>query len=376
MRVATYGICHNNAGDIQRYLKETEKASLVFIMDIGSTDNSLELLRECEANDPRIKVSEFGNTAGTSVDLSVAKSMLLHMAQNTYVDWCFDFDLGQICALYTSDWFDSLEKAVEENKDVTHFTVSNARLHMVNNNTALDIACTHDQVCIVSGVCRAVYSHPVFPELKPVGETGHTDITITSVHQSPDYGIDLTQQYYTDNRDSQRAVYLLAAQLSYHNHLAPFVPTLIAALNLERDYSVGQTLTICHLLFQETDDIAWLYNALSICPTDQETLYRIAFAFYTDGAYWEAIGFSKQLLAHYDQGSPNLSTYKDPKVVAKTHQLIACALYQIDSVGLIGKARTSIEIAKSLMPDNTDLQTDYATLHSEDPKEDHETSHY
>lgn len=373
MRVAVYGLCHNNADQIARYLKEVDQASLVFIMDIGSTDDSFALLTEAAKADPRLKISEFGNTGG-DVDRSVAKSMLLHMAQSTYADWCFDFDLSQTVALYTKDWFSALVDAVKENPHATNFSVQCARLHMINNNTALDIACTFDQVSIVSGICRAVYEHPTFPILKPVGDCAVSKIIMTAIHQNPEYGMALSRQYYADNRDSQTAVYLFAAQLSWHGQLAPFVQVLINSLNFDRDYDNGQAITICHLLYQQTDDICWLYNALAICPTDSESLYRLAFAMLNDGAYWEAIGYSKHLIVHNQQGSPNLSRYRDPRILAKAYQLVATSFFQLDSVAYKNQMLEAMQTACDLWPDNSDLLSDYKVMQEIDLKEDHDTT--
>lgn len=360
MRVAVYTTCFNNLSTIEYFLAETKQASLIFIMDLGSTDGSYEALKAAENSDSRIKVSEFGAASG--MDLAAAKNMLLHMCQNTYADWCVNFNIDCNLSLFTKGgWFSALEKAVSENPSATNFSISHSLLQLMDNNTTLGISSTAQVTTIVSGTTRAVWEHPVFPVLKAVGDNASANITMST----SSFGIyDFIQQnidYWNKNRSSQLATYYAARALSNSSNIKSFLPTLEAALNLELDSSLDLCVEICCLLNQITDDSRFLYRALSYCPTSKDVFYSLAHDFFLDEDYWQCIGICHQILK-IPQDADNFIVYRDPNILSKTNHLLSTALYRIDSDVLLGESIKYLEQAIQLDPNSLSLKNDLAKL--------------
>ena len=48
LKIAIYSICKNEKENIQRYIKTTQLADEVVVLDTGSTDGSFELLKQSD----------------------------------------------------------------------------------------------------------------------------------------------------------------------------------------------------------------------------------------------------------------------------------------------------------------------------------------
>lgn len=362
MRVAVYTTCLNNLSAIESFLAETKQASLIFIMDLGSTDGSYEALQAAASSDSRIKISEFGSASG--MDLAAAKNMLLHMCQNTYADWCVNFDIDYNISLFTPEgWFKALENAVSANPKATNFSVNKCllQLNKQDDNTTLGISSIAKSTTIVSGTTRAVWEHPVFPVLKAVGDAAHT-----SIHASTtSFGIyDYLQQnidYWNKNRTSQLATYYVGRALANSDNIKAFIPTLESSLYLELDSSVELCVEICLLLNSITNDVRYIHRALSFCPTSIDALYSYAHDFLLSEDYWQCVGICHQILK-IPQDADNFIVYRDPNVLSKTNHLLSTALYRIDSEVLLGESIKYLEQAIQLDPNSLSLKNDLAKL--------------
>ncbi len=86
MKVTLYAIAKNEEKNIEKFLKNAEKFDDVVVVDTGSTDNTVQLLK-----DAGIKVYEHPQTRA-EFDFSVARNQALSYVET---DWAFSLDFNE-----------------------------------------------------------------------------------------------------------------------------------------------------------------------------------------------------------------------------------------------------------------------------------------
>jgi len=86
MKVTLYAIAKNEEKNIEKFLKNAEKFDDVVVVDTGSTDNTIQLLK-----DAGIKVYEHPQTRA-EFDFSVARNQALSYVET---DWAFSIDFNE-----------------------------------------------------------------------------------------------------------------------------------------------------------------------------------------------------------------------------------------------------------------------------------------
>ena len=86
MKVTLYAIAKNEEKNIEQFLKNAEKFDVVVVVDTGSTDDTIQLLK-----DAGIKVYEHPQTR-TEFDFSVARNQALSYVET---DWAFALDFNE-----------------------------------------------------------------------------------------------------------------------------------------------------------------------------------------------------------------------------------------------------------------------------------------
>jgi predicted O-methyltransferase YrrM len=100
MKVSLYSIAKNEEKNIEKFLKNAEKFDEVVVVDTGSIDNTVQLLR-----DAGITVYEHPQSRD-EFDFSVARNQALSYATN---DWCLSLDFNEDIDDYFADGLDQIE---------------------------------------------------------------------------------------------------------------------------------------------------------------------------------------------------------------------------------------------------------------------------
>jgi len=99
MKVTLYAIAKNEEKNIEKFLKNAKKFSDVVVVDTGSTDNTVQLLK-----DAGIKIYEHPQTR-EEFDFSVARNQALSYVET---DWAFALDFNEDVDEFFQDGFSAI----------------------------------------------------------------------------------------------------------------------------------------------------------------------------------------------------------------------------------------------------------------------------
>jgi len=102
MKVAVYTIALNEAQFIERWAKSAEDADYLFVLDTGSTDNSLDILRELNVPHQQAIIRPWRFDIARNTALSLLPSD---------IDYCIALDMDEVLV---PGWREHLEKAHEQ----------------------------------------------------------------------------------------------------------------------------------------------------------------------------------------------------------------------------------------------------------------------
>jgi predicted O-methyltransferase YrrM len=100
MKITLYAIAKNEEKNIEKFLLNAKKFDDVIVVDTGSTDNTIQLLR-----DAGIKVYEHSQTR-EEFDFSVARNQALSYVET---DWAFSLDFNEDVDEFFPEGFDAIE---------------------------------------------------------------------------------------------------------------------------------------------------------------------------------------------------------------------------------------------------------------------------
>lgn len=101
MNVTLYAICKNEEKNIEQFIKNSKKFYHTVVVDTGSTDNTVSLLR-----DAGIEVHEHPQNK-EEFDFSVARNQALSYVKT---DWAFSLDFNENIDDFSSEGFNVIEK--------------------------------------------------------------------------------------------------------------------------------------------------------------------------------------------------------------------------------------------------------------------------
>lgn len=100
MNVTLYAICKNEEKNVNQFIEQSKKFYDTVVVDTGSTDNTVNLLREA-----KIKVFEHPQSR-EEFDFSLARNQALSYVET---DWCFSLDFNEIVEDFYPIGFESLQ---------------------------------------------------------------------------------------------------------------------------------------------------------------------------------------------------------------------------------------------------------------------------
>ena len=101
MNVTLYAICKNEEKNVEKFIENSKKFSHTVVVDTGSTDNTIELLKEAG-----IEVHEHSQSK-KEFDFSVARNTALSYVKT---DWAFSLDFNENVDDFFPEGFEVIEK--------------------------------------------------------------------------------------------------------------------------------------------------------------------------------------------------------------------------------------------------------------------------
>ena len=106
MKVVVYAICKNEEAHIKRWYESMKEADEIYVLDTGSSDNSVNLLKSLGVNVKEKKYEVF--------NFDVARNDALEMVPEN-VNICVSTDLDEV---FEKGWRDNLEKIWINGRDI------------------------------------------------------------------------------------------------------------------------------------------------------------------------------------------------------------------------------------------------------------------
>lgn len=157
-KVCVYAICKNEAKNIEKWIKSVKDADLIYIVDTGSTDNSVDIIKnmiqtmDTNINGTDYIQEEFSFAKARNFALSQAKKKITYIFGNeTYNNWVFialDLDefmmqngIEQIRSIWMN-YFDTMELhgvSLDESLNIESTTPVNHKVHSADFHWVRDV---------------------------------------------------------------------------------------------------------------------------------------------------------------------------------------------------------------------------------------------
>ena len=270
LKVIVYGISKNEEKHVKRFMNSIKDADDVYILDTGSTDNTVSLLKECGANVSTCLINPWR--------FDVARNKSLEMVPED-VDVCICLDLDEVLL---DGWRDVIEKLWFS--DITRLRY--------NYNWSLDDNDNPKVNFYIEKIhCRNGYSwiNPVHEILKCDGVEKIITTDEITVNHYPDSSksrasyLPLLELSVVENPENDRNMHYLGREYMYYQRWNDAIDTLIKHLNLknatwkdERCASM-RFIARCYKQMHRYDEAnMWLEKAIKEAPYLREPYVEFA----------------------------------------------------------------------------------------------------
>jgi glycosyltransferase involved in cell wall biosynthesis len=352
-KVAVYTICKNEENQIERWMGAVKEADLIMVCDTGSTDKSVELLREKGAIVNRIEVVPWRFDAARNKALSFLPED---------VDICVSVDLDEV---FDPGWREKLENIWTETTTRAKYSYTCLFYSDGSKGPTFLFNKIHNRF-------GYQWIKPVHEELEYIGE-GEEQIVIDSTIQLNHYQ-DITKSRFQylpllelsveESPNEDRNVHYLGREYMFHGQNEKAIQMLKRHLSLEsarweeeRAASM-RFIARCYLaLNNEVEARQWLYRAIGEAPNQREPYGEMARFAYQNKEYLLAVCMVEEAL--------NIKVkpghYLDEKFCWDE------TLYDIGGVsafyaGLMEKALELTKNAMELAPDDLRIQNNYRLI--------------
>ena len=284
MKVVVYAISKNEEKFVIRWYESMKEADEIYVLDTGSNDSTVELLKKCGVN---VSVKEI-----IPWRFDVARNLSLDLVPKD-VDICVCTDLDEV---FESGWRDKLEKIWNKNTNRLRYVYN---WSLDNNNKP-----------IISFYGEKIHSrnnykwvHPVHEILSYDGDNEKFDITDDIViNHYPDSTksrssyLSLLELSVREEPMDDRNMHYLGREYMYYSRWNECIDTLIRHLNLpnatwkdERCASMRFIARSYINLGRYDEAIMWLEKAIKEAPYLRDGYVEMALLQYRLSNYFEVI---------------------------------------------------------------------------------------
>jgi glycosyltransferase involved in cell wall biosynthesis len=277
-KICVYAITKNEEQFVDRWMDAVSEADLVVVVDTGSTDHTVQKLRErgaavyCE----EIKPWRFDTARNVAMD---------HIPKD--VDICVSNDLDEV---FVKGWREKLEAAWQP--DVT-------RARYLFTYSYHEDGTPDKQYMMEKIHCRNGFRwiHPVHEILSYSGEKPEKSVWVPGLvlNHYPDPSksrsqyLPLLELSARENPNDDRVIFWLGREYFYHKKYSESITTLQRYLGMpsatwaEERCAAMRFIAQCFAAQNRTDEAkSWLYRAIGECPTVREPYYQMALLAYSE----------------------------------------------------------------------------------------------
>ena len=282
LKIAVYAISKNEEKFVQRWFESMKEADAIYVLDTGSTDNTVSILKSLGVN---VKIEQI-----TPWRFDVARNKSLDMVPKD-VDVCVCTDLDEV---FEKGWRNKIEE-----------TFKNANRLRYKYNWSID----EENRPVVSFLYEKIHDRKHYKWIYPVhevlkcslkNEIVNTNETIVLNHypdknKSRSQYLNLLELSLKENPDNDRTTHYLGREYMYYGKWNEAIETLIkhtkmeAAWYLERAASM-RFISRCYQQLGRVDEAEiWLNKAILTSPNVREPYVELAFLKFDQQKYMETI---------------------------------------------------------------------------------------
>ena len=280
-KICVYAICKNEEKFVNRWVESMKEADDIYVLDTGSTDNTVEKLKELKinVNQKIIKPWRF----------DTARNESLKLIPNEYdIYVCTDLD-----EIFVKGWREKLEKNWNENTTRARYTYN---WKLDENNKPL-VSFFSDKIHNKN----YIWKHPVHEVLE--GNTKENIITIENIilNHYPDTNksrssyLPLLELSVKEDPLDDRNMHYLGREYMYYGRWNEAIDTLIkhtkieSAWYLERAASMRFISRCYQHLGRDDEALIWLNKAVLTSPSAREPYVELAFLKFKQKKYMDVI---------------------------------------------------------------------------------------
>ena len=283
MKIAVYAICKNEEKFVNRWVKSMQEADAIFVLDTGSTDNTVNLLKENNINVETKIINPWR--------FDVARNESLKLVPETF-DVCVCTDLDEV---FNPGWRKEIEKVWKDNTNRLSY----------NYNWSLD----QNNKPLVSFYYEKIHSRKNYEWIHPVHEvlkyTGDKEIKVKTdsitLNHYPDQTksrssyLPLLELSVKEEPLNDRNMHYLGREYMYYHKWNECIDTLIKHLNLksavwkdERSASMRFIARSYKALKRYDESRMWLEKAIKEAPHLRDPYIEMALLEY-DLQNWDKV---------------------------------------------------------------------------------------
>lgn len=286
-KIYVYAICKNEEKHINRWVDSMKEADGIYVLDTGSTDNSVKLLKELGVNVTTINYSNFKFDEARNDSLALVPMD---------ADICVCTDLDEV---FNKNWRKELESIWTSNTDRISYNLNFSFDDMGNPISSYFISKIHTRK-------NYTWTHPIHEVITYIGN--HEENIITSdkivINHYPDrskdrsFYLNLLEKAVLDNPEDDRNMHYLGREYMYNKEWNKSIDTLIRHLNLksstwneERGASM-RFISRCYIELKRYEEAEmWLEKAIKETSNVREPYIEMGLLYYNISKYKLAIEY-------------------------------------------------------------------------------------
>lgn len=334
MKIAVYAISRNESQFVKRFCESAKQADLILIADTGSTDDTVELAKECGATVYNISVRPWR--------FDKARDTALNLIPGDF-DVCISLDLDEILEL---GWREEIERVWQEDTTRLRYKF----------DWGCGISFYYEKIHHRTGYS---WHHPCheWPRIDPrlTEVWAHTDMLLVSHHPDPTKSrgqyLELLEVASKEDPQCPRNGFYYARELTFHYRWNDAIEALKRYLGLpgatwetERCYAMRLLGKSYEELGNWQEGLKWYRLAVAECPWTREPWVDLSMATYRREMWAESYSAALSALNIVDKQAVYTA---DPAVwTEKPYDLASVAAWRL------GLKEQAIEFCKKALEFN------------------------
>lgn len=345
-KICVYAICKNEEKFIQRWFNSVCDADYIYVLDTGSTDSSVEILKSLS---PSVTLLQ---TEIKPWRFDKARNYLLNKIP-AFVDICISLDMDEVMS---SGWKESLCK--EYSPEINQYRYNFVWRTEDREHNIPEVSFSGEKIHTRKDW---TWKFPVHETLTYTGECEirqkYVDLTITHLPdntKSRAQYLDLLELAKEEHPLDDRVSFYLAREYKFCGRYQDAINEYIRYTHLPASLWPQQNATVYMELGKLTDDPKWFYKAIAECPTIREVYLDFAQWLSDNKDFEGAIFMCKEALKITEQDKSYLNDITCWQ--SKPFDILSVAHYWLHNYT---EAYQNIKIALSWYPEDVRLLRNY-----------------